>query len=208
MVEENAWSVFFKEIRSALSMYNLKRFWTPLIAGIFIDLVCLFSFKPLLWGCSGIFTGLIVGALTGTLVRGIGLTFTTLFIGHLAFFKYYYSIHPYVDYGDTMTPTPGMMFFFMLFGSLATAMLGIILSVCETRFIQNAIHDSRVHTPFRNILTPFIYLNNELPDEILQIYSKKYPHNPTGVLRYHIDRKMKEGKTREQVIEELVEESG
>lgn len=205
MVEENAWSVFFKEIRSALSMYNLKRFWTPLIAGIFIDLVCFFSVD--LSGCSGIFTGLIVGALTGALVRGIGLTFTTLFIGHLVYFHNWYSIHPYVDYGDTMTPTPGFMFSFMLFWSLATAMPSIILSVCCTCFIQNAIHDSRVHTPLvRDTLTLFIHPNNELPDEILQIYSKKYPHNPTGVLRYHIDKKMKEGKTREQVIEELTGE--
>jgi len=38
-------------------------------------------------------------------------------------------------------------------------------------------------------------------------YVERYPHNPTGVLEWHIDKKMKEGITRERAIEELTEES-
>jgi len=39
--------------------------------------------------------------------------------------------------------------------------------------------------------------------DLLAKYTKQYPHNPTGVLEWHIHKKMKEGKTREQAIEEL-----
>jgi hypothetical protein len=45
------------------------------------------------------------------------------------------------------------------------------------------------------------------PEELLAKYSKRYPHNPKGVLELHIDRKMKEGKTREQALEELTKGS-
>jgi len=44
------------------------------------------------------------------------------------------------------------------------------------------------------------------PEDLFANYVKQYPHNPTGVLRWHIDKKMKEGKTREQAIEELTKE--
>jgi hypothetical protein len=36
---------------------------------------------------------------------------------------------------------------------------------------------------------------------------ERYPHNPEGVLKWHIHKKMKEGKTREQAIEELTKEN-
>jgi len=42
--------------------------------------------------------------------------------------------------------------------------------------------------------------------DIFEMYSKKYPHNPEGVLEFHISRKMKQGKTREQAILELTKE--
>ena len=45
------------------------------------------------------------------------------------------------------------------------------------------------------------------PKDLFAKYIEKYPHNPTGVLEWHIDKKMKEGKTREQVIEELSKEN-
>ena len=41
------------------------------------------------------------------------------------------------------------------------------------------------------------------PKDLLAKYMKQYPHNPTGVIEWHIDKKMKEGKTREQAIKEL-----
>jgi len=43
----------------------------------------------------------------------------------------------------------------------------------------------------------------EYPKDLLAKYLKQYPHNPIGVLEWHIDKKMKEGKTREQAIKEL-----
>ena len=41
------------------------------------------------------------------------------------------------------------------------------------------------------------------PKDLFAKYVERYPHNPTGVLEWHIHKKMKEGKTREQAIEEL-----
>jgi len=41
------------------------------------------------------------------------------------------------------------------------------------------------------------------PDDLLVKYRHMYPHNPKGVLEFHLSRKMKAGKTREQAIEEL-----
>jgi hypothetical protein len=43
------------------------------------------------------------------------------------------------------------------------------------------------------------------PEDLLAKYVKRYPHNPSGVLEWHIHKKMKEGKTREQAIKELQE---
>jgi len=41
------------------------------------------------------------------------------------------------------------------------------------------------------------------PKDLFAKYVERYPHNPTGVLEWHINKKMKEGKTREQAIKEL-----
>ena len=48
---------------------------------------------------------------------------------------------------------------------------------------------------------------NELYEKLVDFYKDKFPHNPSGVLRWHIDKKMKEGKTIEQAIKELIKES-
>lgn len=47
------------------------------------------------------------------------------------------------------------------------------------------------------------------PEEraLLAKYQRKYPHNPEGVLEFHISRRMKEGKTREQAVRALAKES-
>jgi len=41
------------------------------------------------------------------------------------------------------------------------------------------------------------------PKNLFANYIAQYPHNPEGILEWHIHKKMKEGKTREQAIEEL-----
>jgi len=41
------------------------------------------------------------------------------------------------------------------------------------------------------------------PRDLLAKYAEQYSHNPEGVLEWHIHKKMKEGKTREQAIREL-----
>ena len=41
------------------------------------------------------------------------------------------------------------------------------------------------------------------PRDLFAKYVEQYPHNPDGVLEWHIHKKMKEGKTREQAIQEL-----
>jgi len=42
------------------------------------------------------------------------------------------------------------------------------------------------------------------PRDLLTKYAEQYSHNPEGVLEWHIHKKMKEGKTREQAIKELM----
>ncbi len=42
------------------------------------------------------------------------------------------------------------------------------------------------------------------PKDLFDRYVREYPHNPEGVLEWHINKKMKEGKTREQAIKELM----
>jgi len=41
------------------------------------------------------------------------------------------------------------------------------------------------------------------PRNLVARYADQYPHNPEGVLEWHIHRKLKEGRTREQAIKEL-----
>jgi hypothetical protein len=45
------------------------------------------------------------------------------------------------------------------------------------------------------------------PKDLFAKYVERYPHNPKGVLEWHIHKKMREGKTREQAIEELTKEN-
>jgi len=45
------------------------------------------------------------------------------------------------------------------------------------------------------------------PKDLITKYQRLYPHNPEGVLEFHISRRMKKGKTREQAIKELTKES-
>lgn len=42
------------------------------------------------------------------------------------------------------------------------------------------------------------------PRDLLAKYAEQYSHNPEGVLEWHINKMMKEGKTREQTIKELM----
>lgn len=42
------------------------------------------------------------------------------------------------------------------------------------------------------------------PRDLFAKYAEQYPHNPEGVLEWHIHKKMKEGKTREQAVKELM----
>jgi len=43
------------------------------------------------------------------------------------------------------------------------------------------------------------------PRVLFARYAEQYPHNPEGVLEWHIHKKTKEGKTREQAIKELMQ---
>jgi len=44
------------------------------------------------------------------------------------------------------------------------------------------------------------------PKDLFEKYVERYPHNPEGVLEWHINKKMREGKTREQATKELERE--
>lgn len=48
-----------------------------------------------------------------------------------------------------------------------------------------------------------VEMQTKYPRDLFAKYAEQYPHNPEGVLEWHIHKTMKEGKTREQAIKEL-----
>ena len=48
-----------------------------------------------------------------------------------------------------------------------------------------------------------VEMQTKYPRDLFAKYAQQYPHNPEGVLEWHIHKKMKECKTREQAIKEL-----
>jgi len=95
-----------------------------------------------------------------------------------------------------------------------------LASIDLGRFHSDVIHvlenynlrkkDLKTQVCFLTLGQEFEFENEEekpYPEELLAIYSERYPHNPEGVLKFHISRRIKEGKTRKQAIEELVKEA-
>jgi len=60
---------------------------------------------------------------------------------------------------------------------------------------------SRYQSPVRRL---DVETQTKYPRVLFAKYAEQYPHNPEGVLEWHIHKKMKEGKTREQAIKELL----
>lgn len=44
----------------------------------------------------------------------------------------------------------------------------------------------------------------EIYDKLLNVYKKKYPHNPEGVLKYHINREFKKENNLEMILNKLL----
>jgi len=64
------------------------------------------------------------------------------------------------------------------------------------------VEDKGLYPPSERRLD--VETQTEYPRDLLARYAEQYPHNPEGVLEWHIRKKMKGGKTREQAIEELM----
>ena len=81
--------------------------------------------------------------------------------------------------------------------SLFLIFVGPVLVLFFIALLSNEIQDV---IPERQI-SPLP--SEKYPKDLSAMYQHKYPHNPKGALEFHISRKIKEGKTREQAIEEL-----
>jgi len=79
---------------------------------------------------------------------------------------------------------------------------------CFTRREVRAYFKHDVHAKERIQEGVRVKRDERTPEEnaLLVRYQREYPHNPEGVLELHISRKMKEGKTRVQAVEELAKE--
>jgi len=73
--------------------------------------------------------------------------------------------------------------------------------------IYNTKHDPLVQVCFADLGQEFEFEPQIKYRDLYAKYAERYPHNPEGVLELHVDRKMKEGKTKEQAIKELQEEA-
>lgn len=69
---------------------------------------------------------------------------------------------------------------------------------------------AKIEEPKETIAAPQLrpFPMEKYPEELTLRYQRMYPHNPAGVLEFHMSRKTKEGKTREQAFKELIKESG
>jgi len=63
------------------------------------------------------------------------------------------------------------------------------------------VEDKKLYPPSPQRLD--VATQTKYPRDLFARYVRQYPHNPEGVLEWHIHKRMKEGKTREQAIREL-----
>ena len=87
--------------------------------------------------------------------------------------------------------------FFLAFDGLVV-LSGIVLMSDLDRIVE----DKRLYPPSVRRLD--VETLTRYPRDLFARYAEQYPHNPEGVLEWHIHKKMKEGKTREQAIKELM----
>lgn len=63
------------------------------------------------------------------------------------------------------------------------------------------VEDKRVYQPSVRRLD--VETQTKYPRVLFAKYAQQYPHNPESVLEWHIHKKAKEGKTRDQAVKEL-----
>ncbi len=90
-------------------------------------------------------------------------------------------------------------------GTIALATIYIFIA----KSVDVPLHEARGRTSVESDQAPLkqgIDLEEALkkyPRTLFDKYVRQYPHNPEGVLEWHIHKKMNEGKTREQAVKEL-----
>ena len=96
----------------------------------------------------------------------------------------------------------------LLVGGIPTFLNGASV-YCFTRREVRAHFKHEVHAKERIQEGIYVKRDEPTPEEnaLLIRYQREYPHNPEGALEFHISRKMKEGKTREQAVGELAKEN-
>jgi hypothetical protein len=86
--------------------------------------------------------------------------------------------------------------FFLAFDGLVV-LSGILLMSDLDRIVE----DKKRYAPSAERFD--VETQTQYPSDLFAKYAEQFPHNPEGVLEWHIHKKMKEGKTREQAIREL-----
>ncbi|UCC33916.1 MAG: hypothetical protein JSW53_02630 [Candidatus Bathyarchaeota archaeon] len=93
------------------------------------------------------------------------------------------------------------LFFVVLCGYGSVFLVGIAWLSSQGKMLRDEI----LYQPPGQRLD--VETQTKYPRDLFARYAEEYPHNPEGVLEWHINKKMKEGKTREKAIEELSKES-
>jgi len=100
--------------------------------------------------------------------------------------------------GGSWTWEKSIMYLFAFaFSGLVFLSGGLLLSDQE-----KMLEDKSLHPPSVRRLD--VETKTKYPRALFAKYAQQYPHNPEGVLEWHIHKKVKEGKTREQAIKELM----
>jgi hypothetical protein len=108
--------------------------------------------------------------------------------------------------GIERIPLTGVEAFYSFFFTVLYAYgIFIILGVTLLSSQGKMLRDKSLYQPSRQRLD--VETQTRYPRDLFARYAEQYPHNPEGVLEWHIHKKVKEGKTREQAIEELAKES-
>ena len=98
-------------------------------------------------------------------------------------------------------------------GLLIIGILYVLVSLPNLYFVtRSRVQDffkHEVHVEEEAQKGIYVEQDERTPEELalLAEYQRRYPHNPEGVLEFHISTTMKDGKTREQAVKELAKES-
>jgi hypothetical protein len=181
-----------------------------IVVAMFIGIITLIFFLPVLSGYSlftapCVFAGmaLYISDRKGFLIRRSGNARIAALLAILGLALIFESgldglfIVLYMGWGIRSWEAWIIIAFFLAFDGLVF-LFGLLLISDPDRMVE----DKRPYPPSVQRLD--VETQTEYPRNLFARYVEQYPHNPEGVLEWHIHKKVKEGKTREQAIKELM----